>query len=55
LLQGVNSALMTYFFGSDLKQKLKIEKFLDFQQQLQGEILSLEVIKLFFNHYCILY
>ncbi|XP_011504612.1 PREDICTED: calcium uptake protein 1 homolog, mitochondrial isoform X2 [Ceratosolen solmsi marchali] len=40
--KGVNSALMTYFFGSDLKQKLKIEKFLDFQQQLQGEILSLE-------------
>ncbi|OXU25173.1 hypothetical protein TSAR_005630 [Trichomalopsis sarcophagae] len=40
--KGVNSALMTYFFGPDLKQKLKIEKFLDFQQQLQREILSLE-------------
>ncbi|XP_014209902.1 calcium uptake protein 1 homolog, mitochondrial isoform X2 [Copidosoma floridanum] len=40
--KGVNSALMTYFFGVDLKQKLKIEKFLDFQQELQREILSLE-------------
>ncbi|XP_014237248.1 calcium uptake protein 1 homolog, mitochondrial isoform X1 [Trichogramma pretiosum] len=40
--KGVNSALMTFFFGSDLKKKLKIEKFLEFQEQLQREILSLE-------------
>ncbi|XP_042890335.1 calcium uptake protein 1 homolog, mitochondrial-like isoform X5 [Penaeus japonicus] len=40
--KGVNSALSTYFFGMDLKEKLTIEKFLDFQQQLQQEILSLE-------------
>jgi len=40
--KGVNSALTTYFFGKDLKQKLTIEKFLDFQDQLQKEILSLE-------------
>ncbi|KAL7647101.1 UNVERIFIED_CONTAM: hypothetical protein RMT77_002359 [Armadillidium vulgare] len=40
--KGVNSALSTYFFGPDLKDKLTIEKFLDFQQQLQQEILSLE-------------
>lgn len=43
LLQGVNSALSTYFFGYTLKEKLTIEKFLLFQQQLQQEILSLEV------------
>jgi hypothetical protein len=41
--QGVNSALTTYFFGPNMKQKLTIEKFLEFQQQLQREILSLEV------------
>ncbi|XP_066964466.1 calcium uptake protein 1 homolog, mitochondrial isoform X1 [Macrobrachium rosenbergii] len=40
--KGVNSALSTYFFGFNLKEKLTIEKFLDFQQQLQQEILSLE-------------
>ena len=41
--QGVNSALTTYFFGPNMKQKLTIEKFLEFQHQLQREILSLEV------------
>ncbi|XP_031343419.1 calcium uptake protein 1 homolog, mitochondrial isoform X2 [Photinus pyralis] len=40
--KGVNSALTTYFFGPNMKQKLTIEKFLDFQKQLQREILSLE-------------
>ncbi|KAJ0179989.1 hypothetical protein K1T71_004580 [Dendrolimus kikuchii] len=40
--KGINSALTTYFFGAKLNQKLTIEKFLDFQQQLQKEILSLE-------------
>ncbi|KAF7271360.1 hypothetical protein GWI33_015716 [Rhynchophorus ferrugineus] len=40
--KGVNSALTTYFFGPSLKQKLTIEKFLDFQEKLQKEILSLE-------------
>lgn len=40
--KGVNSALTTYFFGPTLKQKLTIEKFLEFQERLQKEILSLE-------------
>ncbi|XP_063700396.1 calcium uptake protein 1 homolog, mitochondrial isoform X2 [Culicoides brevitarsis] len=40
--KGVNSALTTYFFGPNMDEKLTIEKFLDFQQQLQREILSLE-------------
>ncbi|XP_046960329.1 calcium uptake protein 1 homolog, mitochondrial-like isoform X1 [Vanessa cardui] len=40
--KGINSALTTYFFGPKLNEKLTIEKFLDFQQQLQREILSLE-------------
>lgn len=34
--------MTTYFFGPNLKQKLTIEKFLDFQEKLQREILSLE-------------
>ncbi|CAH1105263.1 unnamed protein product [Psylliodes chrysocephalus] len=40
--KGVNSALTTFFFGPSLKQKLTIEKFLEFQEKLQKEILSLE-------------
>ncbi|RZC31786.1 calcium uptake protein 1 -like, mitochondrial [Asbolus verrucosus] len=40
--KGVNSALTTYFFGPNLKGKLTIEKFLEFQERLQKEILSLE-------------
>lgn len=34
--------MTTFFFGPSLKQKLTIEKFLEFQEQLQKEILSLE-------------
>ncbi|XP_044001379.1 calcium uptake protein 1 homolog, mitochondrial-like isoform X2 [Aphidius gifuensis] len=40
--KGVNSALTTYFFGPKMNEKLTIEKFLDFQEQLQKEILNLE-------------
>ncbi|XP_054154411.1 calcium uptake protein 1 homolog, mitochondrial-like isoform X2 [Oppia nitens] len=40
--KGVSSALAKYFFGEDLKQKLTTEKFLDFQKQLQTELLTLE-------------
>uniref|UniRef100_T1PDL6 EF hand protein n=1 Tax=Musca domestica TaxID=7370 RepID=T1PDL6_MUSDO len=40
--KGVNSALTTFFFGPNLDKKLTIQKFLDFQHQLQREILSLE-------------
>lgn len=43
--KGVNSALTTYFFGPNLDQKLTIEKFLEFQNQLQTEILSLEFLR----------
>lgn len=45
MFQGVNSALTTFFFGKNLNQKLTIEKFLEFQQQLQREILSLEFLR----------
>lgn len=40
--KGVNSALTTYFFGPKRNRKLTIEKFLDFQEALQREILNLE-------------
>ncbi|XP_065085054.1 calcium uptake protein 1 homolog, mitochondrial isoform X2 [Ochlerotatus camptorhynchus] len=43
--KGVNSALTTYFFGQKNDEKLTIEKFLDFQQQLQREILTLEFMR----------
>lgn len=52
--QGVNSALTTYFFGQNMKGKLTIEKFLEFQQQLQTEILSLEV-SFTIPHYILFY
>lgn len=42
--RGVSSALAKYFFGQDLKSKLTIEKFVDFQSKLQHEMLTLEVI-----------
>ncbi|GFT14776.1 calcium uptake protein 1 homolog, mitochondrial [Nephila pilipes] len=38
----LGSALSTYFFGPSLDKKLTIEKFLEFQRQLQTEILTLE-------------
>ncbi|GAB1597365.1 calcium uptake protein 1, mitochondrial-like isoform X3 [Argonauta hians] len=40
--RGVSSALSTYFFGPDAKKKLTVENFLDFQLQLQREILQIE-------------
>ncbi|XP_066991241.2 calcium uptake protein 1 homolog, mitochondrial isoform X2 [Anabrus simplex] len=43
--KGVNSALTTYFFGPNMDEKLTIEKFLEFQHQLQKEILSLEFLR----------
>ncbi|XP_068875007.1 calcium uptake protein 1, mitochondrial isoform X2 [Aphelocoma coerulescens] len=42
LKTGFNSALTTYFFGADLKGKLTISHFLDFQRKLQHDILKLE-------------
>jgi len=47
LKTGFNSALTTYFFGADLKGKLTISQFLDFQRKLQHDILKLEVWVIF--------
>ncbi|ELT97656.1 hypothetical protein CAPTEDRAFT_174710 [Capitella teleta] len=41
-LKPMSSALMSYFFGPNLDQKLTVERFLKFQRQLQSEILWLE-------------
>lgn len=38
-----NSSLAAYFFGPNKDQKLSIDKFLDFQAQIQDEILRMEV------------
>ncbi|XP_034632747.1 calcium uptake protein 1, mitochondrial [Trachemys scripta elegans] len=43
LKTGFNSALTTYFFGSDLKGKLTISNFLEFQRKLQHDVLKLEL------------
>ncbi|XP_065578725.1 calcium uptake protein 1 homolog, mitochondrial-like isoform X2 [Artemia franciscana] len=40
--KGVNTALSKYFFGNHGDKKLTIDKFLDFQEQLRKEILTLE-------------
>ncbi|CAG0887489.1 unnamed protein product [Cyprideis torosa] len=37
-----SSALSKFFFGPDLREKLTIERFLEFHEQLQREILTLE-------------
>src|SRR5690606_18527968 len=42
IYKGVSSALSTYFFGKDLKEKLTIDRFLKFQRELQEAILTLE-------------
>lgn len=39
---GCSSALTTYFFGGDLKGKLTIGSFLEFQRKLQHDVLKLE-------------
>ncbi|GAA6077835.1 calcium uptake protein 1, mitochondrial isoform X2, partial [Tachysurus ichikawai] len=39
---GCSSALTTYFFGADLKGKLTIGAFLEFQRKLQHDVLKLE-------------
>ncbi len=40
--KGINSGLITYFFGDDREGFLTVDKFLDFQRRLQNEILALE-------------
>ncbi|XP_064458330.1 calcium uptake protein 1 homolog, mitochondrial-like isoform X2 [Ornithodoros turicata] len=45
IYRGVSSALSTYFFGPKLDKKLTVEKFLNFQHQLQTEILTLEFMR----------
>ncbi|XP_012579233.1 PREDICTED: calcium uptake protein 1, mitochondrial isoform X2 [Condylura cristata] len=42
LKTGLCSALTTYFFGADLKGKLTIKNFLEFQRKLQHDVLKLE-------------
>ena len=40
--KGINSGLISYFFGANKEGILTVEKFLEFQRQLQNEILRLE-------------
>ncbi|TRY67094.1 hypothetical protein TCAL_05156 [Tigriopus californicus] len=40
--KGINSGLITYFFGTNKEGILTVDKFLDFQRHLQNEILALE-------------
>ncbi|CAH1793329.1 unnamed protein product [Owenia fusiformis] len=41
-LKGMNSALSIYFFGKKFDKKLTINEFLEFQKQLQDEVLKIE-------------
>ena len=41
-LKGINSGLITYFFGQNRKGILTVDDFLEFQRRLQNEILRLE-------------
>ena len=40
--KGINSGLISFFFGPNREGILTVEKFLEFQRQLQNEILRLE-------------
>ena len=40
--KGINSGLITYFFGENREGNLTVAQFLEFQRQLQNEILRLE-------------
>ncbi|XP_045153025.1 LOW QUALITY PROTEIN: calcium uptake protein 1, mitochondrial-like [Echinops telfairi] len=42
LKTGLCSALTTYFFGTDLKRKLTIKNFLEFQRKLPHDVVKLE-------------
>ena len=41
-LKGINSGLITFFFGESKEGILTVDKFLEFQRRLQNEILKLE-------------
>ena len=40
---GMSSALSSFFFGKDGKEKLTVQRFLDFQRELHTEINKIEV------------
>ena len=39
----VNSGLKVYMFGKDLDKKLTVKRFMEFQKNLQKEVMFLEV------------
>lgn len=39
----VNSGIKEYFFGKDLKKRLTVQRFIEFQTNLQQEVMYLEV------------
>ena len=39
-LKGINSGLIAYFFGQNRKKHLTVDDFLEFQRELQNEILQ---------------
>lgn len=43
----VNSGIKEYFFGKDLKKRLTVQRFIEFQKNLQQEVMYLEVKVLF--------
>lgn len=42
VFSGINSGLISFFFGPDSEGFLTVDKFLEFQRHLQNEILALE-------------
>lgn len=43
----VNSGIKEYFFGKDFKKRLTVQRFIEFQKNLQQEVMYLEVKVLF--------
>jgi hypothetical protein len=43
VVKDIGSALTTYFFGAEGNKKLTVQEFIQFQKELQNEVLRLEV------------
>ena len=40
----VNSGLKEYFFGKNMEKRLTVKRFIEFQKNLQQEVMFLEVV-----------
>lgn len=51
----VNSGIKEYFFGKNLEKRLTVQRFIQFQKNLQQEVMYLEVGKVDNNMYIVFF